>query len=406
MSSTPPFKPERLDSVDSLRGLVIVLMALDHTRDFFGGMLFGGAESPAFTSPGVFFTRWVTHFCAPTFVLLAGLGAYLARTRGLSTPALAGFLFTRGLWLVVLELTVVDFGWSWDWNFRNAILQVIWAIGWSMVGLSVLVWLPSWVIGLLGVVIIVGHNIFDGVTGSKLVTEHPWLVHVLGEQGWFWDLLHTPYRSFQPAKGWGYFNLYPLLPWFGVLCAGYGLGPLMTQPAPRRHRGLLLLGLLLIFGFVVLRWFNVYGDPSRWMVILTRDQGVNELRTVMSFLACTKYPPSLLFLLMTLGPALVLLVVLERRLPYFKHFFLTLGRVPLFFYLIHLPVIHGLARLDIWRRIDPVAGGLFPGDSTGLPRVYLTWTIVVLLLYFPCRGYGWLKKRYGGVFKYRNDSGQ
>ena len=400
MSSLPPLKPERLDSVDCLRGLVIVLMALDHTRDFFGGMSFGGAESAAFSSPSVFFTRWVTHFCAPTFVLLAGLGAYLSRVRGLSVPALAGFLFTRGLLLVVLELTVVDFGWSWEWNFRNGMLQVIWAIGWSMVGLSVLVWLPTWVIGLLGLAIIAGHNVFDGVTGAKLVTENPWLVNVLGERGWFWDLLHIPYRSFQPAKGWGYFNLYPLLPWFGVLCAGYGLGPLMTQSAPRRRKALLLLGLVAIVHFLALRWFNGYGDPSRWTVISTRE-GTNELRTVMSFLACTKYPPSLLFVLMTLGPALVLLVALEWRLPYFKDFFLTFGRVPLFFYLIHLPAIQGLARLEHgWRRNAPESPSLFPLDAGGLPKVFLIWAMVVLLLYFPCRGYGWLKKRYGGVFKY------
>lgn len=401
MDSPPPGKAERLDSVDCLRGLVIVLMALDHTKGFFFGGFSFGAENPAFASPWLFFTRWVTHFCAPTFVLLAGLGAFLSRSRGMTRPRLAAFLLSRGLWLVVLELTVVHFGWSWEWNFRQGMWQVIWAVGWSMVGLSFLVWLPAWVVGLLGGLILGGHNVVDGVGGVKVVAEYPWLACMLGERGWLWDVLHTT-RPFSPAKGYLYYNLYPVLPWFGVLCAGYGLGPVMALATPRRRKVLLALGAAAVVGFVALRYCNTYGDPSRWRVIPGGEQPVNGVRTTMSFLACTKYPPSLLFVLMTLGPALLMLVLLEWRLPYVKRFFLTYGRVPLFFYVVHLPVLNGMARLVGWLISSGYESFAFIPLKRGyeLPGVYLIWVAVVLVLYFPCLGYGWLKKRYGGVFKY------
>ncbi len=402
MNHTPTIKPDRLDSIDALRGLIIVLMALDHTRDFFGTFTFAGAENASVTSPTLFFTRWVTHFCAPTFVLLAGMGAFLSQVRGMSKPKLAAFLLSRGVWLVFLELTIVHFGWSFDWNLRQGIWQVIWAIGWSMVGLSFLIWLPAWLIGLIGCFILGGHNYFDGLSGLKIVTGTPWLVYVLGEGGWFWDLLHTPYRVFRPAKGYQYLNFYPLLPWFGVLCVGYGLGPIMTLANPARRKMLLILGLQAIAGFFVLRYFNIYGDPVRWRVIPGGEETMNALRTTMSFLACSKYPPSLLFLLMTIGPALLLLILLEWRWPFFKRFLLTYGRVPLFFYVVHLPVIHGLAKLVAWQQgAKPTIFGMSPlQKGFELSEVYLIWALIVLALYFPCLGYGWLKKRYGGVFKY------
>jgi uncharacterized membrane protein len=394
--STPALpKQDRLDSIDCLRGLVIILMALDHTRDFFGAFSFVPAENASRASPALFFTRWVTHFCASTFVLLAGMGAFLSQVRGLSKPRLAGFLLSRGVWLVFLELTIVHFGWSLEWNFRQGMWQVIWAIGWSMVGLSILIWLPAWVIGLIGCIIIGGHNYFDGLTGTKIVTETPWLSYVFGERGWFWDLLHNV-RGFSPAKGYQYFNLYPLLPWFGVLCVGYGLGPIMTLATPVRRRTLLIVGLLAIVGFIGLRYLNLYGDASHWRILPGGEQPVNWMRTIMSFLACSKYPPSLLYLLMTLGPALVLLVLLEWPIPFLKRFLLTYGRVPLFFYILHLPFIHGLAKLFAWYQ----EGTATPFKGYDLPGVYLVWAFVVLALYFPCLGYGWLKKRYGGVLKY------
>jgi len=402
MNTTLVPKQDRLDSIDCLRGLVIVLMALDHTRDFFGTFGFVSPENASLASSALFFTRWITHFCAPTFVLLAGMGAFLSQARGMTKPRLAAFLMSRGLWLVFLELTIVHFGWTFEWNLRQGTWQVIWAIGCSMVGLSLLVWLPAWMIGLIGLLIIGGHNYFDGLTGIKIVTDTPWLTYVLGERGWFWDLLHNSNRMFSPAEGYRYFNLYPLLPWFGVLCAGYGLGPIMTLPTHARRKTLFLLGLLAIILFIGLRYSNYYGDAVKWRVIYSSDETINVLRTVMSFVACTKYPPSLLYLLMTIGPALLLLVVLEWPLPYVKRFFLTYGRVPLFFYILHLPAIHGLARLVYWwQETHAKSLGVSPGPrGFDLPQVYLFWVFVVAALYFPCLGYGWLKKRYGGVLKY------
>ncbi len=402
MNTTLVAKQDRLDSVDCLRGLVIVLMALDHTRDFFGAFTFINPENASLASPSLFFTRWITHFCAPTFVLLAGMGAFLSQARGMSKTRLAAFLLSRGLWLVFLELTVVHFGWSFEWNFRQGMWQVIWAIGWSMVGLSMLVWLPGWVIGIFGFLIIGGHNYFDGLSGNRIVTDTPWLSYVFGERGWFWDLLHTSYRVFIPANGYRYFNLYPLLPWFGVLCAGYGLGPIMKLTTRARRITLLVAGLLAMTAFIGLRYSNYYGDPIKWRIIPGSDEPINLLRTVMSFVACTKYPPSLLYLLMTLGPALLLLMLLEWPLPYLKRFFMAYGRVPLFFYILHLPVIHGLAKLVYWlQEADANSLGTIPAPKGfDLPQVYLIWALVILVLYFPCVGYGWLKKRYGGVLKY------
>lgn len=396
MNNPPPLKPERLDSIDCLRGIIIVLMALDHTKDFWGASGFIASENAALATPAAFFTRWITHFCAPTFVLLAGVGAFLSQSRGMTRKQLFLFLLTRGLWLVFLELTVVHFGWSLKWEIHRGMWQVIWAIGWSMVGLSLLIWLPAWCIGLLGCIIIGGHNYFDGINGTRLVTETPWLVHLFGEKGWFWDLLHTPYRVFAPWKGYAYFNLYPLLPWFGVMCAGYGLGPIMKWLPPRRRWTLLILSLVLLCLFLGLRYLNIYGDPSKWRIIPGGESPTNFLRTTMSFLACTKYPPSLLFVLMTLGPALLLLLLLEWPIPLLKRFFLTFGRVPLFFYLIHLPVIHGAAD---WYFQRQKSLGL---SSRGfdLPEVYFVWFTMILILYFPCLGFGWLKKRYGGILKY------
>jgi uncharacterized membrane protein len=400
MNAIPPSKPDRLDSVDCLRGLVIVLMALDHTRDFFGGMRMGWPENVWMVSPGLFYTRWITHFCASTFVFLAGLGAFLSLARGMTRSKLTLFLLTRGLWLIFLEVSIVHFGWSLKWDLYQGPLQVIWAIGASMVGLAFLVWLPAWAIGLLGCLIIGGHNYFDGVNGIKLVSDFPSLAYVFGERGWFWDLLHNSNRSFKPAEGFLYFNAYPVLPWFGVMCAGYGLGPVMRLTPQWRRWSLVILGVTAVLGFLALRYYNLYGDARPWRVIPAANEFSSETRTVMSFLNCTKYPPSLLYLLMTLGPALVLLVLLEWPLPYVKHFFLTYGRVPLFFYVLHLPVIHGLARLESWWRKGGHEIALSLQGGNDLPQLYLIWALMVLLLYFPCLGYGWLKKRYGGVFKY------
>lgn len=378
-----------------LRGLVIILMALDHTRDFFGSGGFG-ATNPAVTSPGLFVTRWITHFCAPTFVLLAGLGAALGIQRGQSRWEAARFLIVRGLWLILLELTIVKFGWSLDWNYRFIMLQVIWAIGWSMIVLGLLLWLPVTVLGLLGLMIICTHNLADGMSGSEVLPAAPWL----------WDLLHN--SRFIPlgqvpiiqdlvpdAKQRIALNLYPVLPWIGVMLAGYALGPVYLLD-PRRRRGVLAgLGVAMVIGFVALRWPNFYGESNVW-----REQA-NLTRSVMSFLNCTKYPPSLQFLLMTLGPALLLLAGLEWLHGPLARALAVFGRVPLFFYLIHLPALHLGARVVAnWPDLEKVWASRPPMPRWDLPGVYAAWGVAVVGLFLPCLGFGWLKRRYGGPLRY------
>ena len=282
----------RLDSIDLLRGLVMVLMALDHTRDFFGA---SGMNPRDVADPALFLTRWITHYCAPTFILLAGVSAYLYGARGRSTGEISRFLLTRGFWLMVLEFTIVRLGWTFDTGLDFFVTQVIWAIGASMVVLAGLVWLPRAAIGAIGVAMIVGHNMFDGITANDF-----------GAHGWIWTFLHEP-KLLTLAPGTQLYALYPLIPWAGVMAAGYALGPVFLLDAKIRRRLLLNLGAAITVAFVVLRLSNVYGDPGAWAV------QENVLSSVLSVLNVEKYPPSLLYLMMTLGPALMLLALFEQR---------------------------------------------------------------------------------------------
>jgi uncharacterized membrane protein len=387
-----PGRSDRLDAVDWLRGAVMVVMALDHVRDFFTYEHIN-PEDPAIAPPALFFTRWVTHFCAPTFVLLAGAGAYLYGARGRSRAQLAWFLLTRGLWLVLLELTLVRFSATFNFDYRFSFGQVIWAIGWSMVALAGLVWLPAGAVGLIGVAIVAGHNLLNRVSADRV-----------GLPGWLWDLLLVR-RPFEPVRGYVFWNVYPLLPWFGVLAAGYGLGPLLRLDSGRRRPLLLALGLGMTAAFVALRWSHGYGDPRSWA------PQADGLHTLMAFLACTKYPPSLQFVLMTLGPALVALALADRPLGPLARPVMTFGRVPLFFYLIHFPLIHAaavglaLARYGqadwLFANPGPAAPEPPPGASLSLPGVYLVWIGVVVVLYWPCRWYAGVKRRHpGGLLSY------
>jgi uncharacterized membrane protein len=394
MSSAPApsAKPSRWESLDLLRGLVILLMALDHVRDFFSASagLFEPTDLARTTAP-LFFTRWLTHFCAPIFVLLAGIGAYQAGVRGRTKPQLSWFLFSRGLWLILLELFfITPFGWSFQltWNFVR--LQVIWVIGLSLVVLSGLVGLPSRFLGWAGLLLIAGHNAFDGPRGELL--------------GPAWKLLHS--LQFFPLPGGRVIaSLYPLVPWVGVLLAGYGLGELWTWPAPQRQRWLVRLGLALLVVFSLLRLSNLYGDPNPWTV------QPDPLFTLLSILNVSKYPPSLSFLALTLGPGLLMLAWLEARPPAgMASVGITglrvFGRVPLFFYLLHLPLIHGLAvwfshqihgeATWLWR--DPFALRRAPspapaGYGFDLWGVYAVWIGCVALLFPLCRWYGRWKQR-------------
>jgi uncharacterized membrane protein len=273
----------RVESVDVVRGVIMILMALDHTRDFFGIP----GQNPtdlASATPALFFTRWITHFCAPVFFLLTGTGAYLSLRRK-SPSELSRFLLTRGIWLIFLELVLLRcFSYQFNFDYRVTMLLVLWALGWAMITLSGLVRLPTVVATVFGVLLIVGHNLFDSVKSANPL----------------WVILHSPDFVVNTPEH-VVFVAYPLIPWIGVTAVGYSLGQVYSWDTERRRAFLLRLGLTLSLAFLVIRGINIYGDPSRWLRQKT------ALFTVLSFLNTTKYPPSLLFLLMTLGPAMVFL---------------------------------------------------------------------------------------------------
>ena len=370
---------ERLDQLDALRGAVIVVMALDHVREHLSAAHFDPTDL-ARTTPALFFTRWVTHFCAPTFAFLAGTAAFLW-ARGRSRRELARFLVTRGLWLVVLELTVVRFAWCFNLAYtREVLLGVLWAIGAGLVALAALVPLPRWAIATFALAVIAGHNLLDPIRPEDFGGYGPlaW-----GVSGWLFILLHV---QVPPV-------IYPLVPWIAVVPAGYVFAPLLLRPPAERRRLLLALGSTLTAAFVVLRLANGYGDPRPWVA------GPTPIVTAMSFLDTTKYPPSLLYLLMTLGPAIAVLPLLERLHGWAAHVLVTFGRVPLFFYVVHLYVIHVLvvavAAAGGW---DPRAfltvWVFFPPDfGFGLGVVYAAWIGVVAALYPTCRWFAGVKAR-------------
>jgi uncharacterized membrane protein len=349
----------RVDSIDLLRGVIMLLMALDHTRDFFGpsGMNVRNVEEPA-----LFLTRWITHFCAPLFIFLAGASAHLYGTHGRTLGEVSRFLLTRGLWLIVLEFTIVRLGWTFSIDLDFFVAQVIWAIGAAMVALAGLAYLPRWAIAAAALVMIGGHNLQDWIHA-----EH-W-----GAAGPLWIILHQ--RGLLHLGGnTKLYVLYPLVPWIGVMAAGYAFGPVFKLDPTSRRRWLLGLGALTSAGFIVLRATNLYGDPAPW----TAEDG--WLPTVLSVINCEKYPPSLLYLAMTLGPGLLLLAAFEHARGGLANAIITFGRVPLFFYVLHIFVIHALAAALAWLVLGS-AGWLFgqppmnrPANySLSLPGIYLVW---------------------------------
>ena len=388
----------RIDAVDLLRGLIMVIMMLDHTRDFvhFQATAFD-PTNVARTTPILFFTRWITHFCAPLFVFLAGTGAYFQTLRGKPKKDLSQFLVTRGLWLVFLELTVLRLVifFNVDVLHLAAFLQVIWAIGCSMIVLAVLIYLPTPVIAAFGVGMIAFHNLFDGVRVTSWAGPG---TPVPGFWASVWHVLHVPGLIFPfGASGPPVMALYPLIPWIGVMAAGYAFGSVYRLDPVVRRRYLIRLGLLLTAGFIVLRGINIYGDPARWSVQDTAT------KTFLSFLATSKYPPSLLFLLMTIGPSMLFLAWADReKVSSVRSFFITYGRVPLFFYVLQWIVAHTLAIVAGVIAGKPT-GYLFsniviappaePGAGFGLATVYALWILGVLLLYPLCRWYAGVKAR-------------
>jgi uncharacterized membrane protein len=370
----------RVEAVDVVRGLVMAVMALDHVREFWGPTPYRPedlTQAPAL----LFFTRWVTHFCAPAFVFLSGVSAFLYGQRQGNRRQLSRFLLTRGLWLVVLEVVVINFLLQFTYNLF--LLQVIWVIGWSMVVLAALVWLPRWTLAVLAAVIIAGQHLLpvaQPVTADNLIGSL---------------LYHAPF--FFPLDGLPPLLVaYTPLAWLGVMLAGYAAGPWFTQPAGSRNRVLLGAGLLLLVTFGVVRALNGYGDPSPRAV-----QPRGTLYTMLSFLNVTKYPPSLAFLCLTLGVALLLLAALDGGRNPVTRWLRTFGEVPFFFYLLHLLLIHGAARL--WSALAFGQSFNFsfasPSDwpagyRPDLLRVYLVWGLVLVALYFPCRWYGRYKKKH------------
>lgn len=353
----------------------MVLMALDHTRDYFTNLRFP-PENLARGTFGLFLTRWVTHFCAPSFFLLAGVGAALALSSGRSRKTVSRFLLTRGLWLVFLEMTVLQVAWNFAIGFP-LFLIVIWTLGWSMVLLAGLIFLPRWAIATFAVIVIAGHNLLDPVTPASLGSLAP-----------LWNFLHVPGFVFGKAL-----IGYPLIPWCAVMALGFALGGVYGMEPGSRRRLLVVTGAGMTIAFVVLRYFNLYGNPSPWTAQQT------PAMTLASFLNVLKYPPSLMYLLMTLGPAFIALALFENVRGRIAGIVSIYGRVPMFYYIVHIFVIHVLAYA-----FAVVQGGRgdfinldvasFPSwYGTSLPGVYLAWAIVVFILYWPCRWYADLKSR-------------
>jgi uncharacterized membrane protein len=376
---------KRVESVDVVRGAIMIVMALDHTRDFFG---VPGVSPTDVSRAGaaLFFTRWITNICAPVFFLLTGTGACLLLRR---KPAgeVSRFLLTRGLWLIVLDLVVLRcLSYQFNVDYRVTMLLVLWALGWSMIALSALVYLPLGAVAAFGIVTIAGHNLLDGIRPSTAILA------VLHGPGIVSNGPHVVFAS------------YPLIPWVGVTAAGFALGRIYTWPVDRRRTFLWRTGAALIAAFVVLRGLNVYGDPSRWKAQAT------TVATILSFLNTTKYPPSLLFLLMTLGPALLALRAADAGTKGWLRPALVLGKVPMFYYITHFTLIHLLAVAACYARYGS-AHWMFespdlahypftppPGWGYSLPVVYAIWIGVVVALYPACRWFAAVKQRRRGAW--------
>jgi len=371
---------KRIESIDLLRGLVMIIMALDHTRDLFHkGAFTGDPLDPETTTPILYFTRWITHFCAPTFVFLAGTSAWL-QSRRKSKKELSRFLITRGLWLILMELTVMTFGILADIHFSLFALQTIWSIGISMVILGLAIWLPFNIILLLGFLIVFGHNAIDFAEAGR--TSFPvW-----------WQLLHRP--GFVPL--WDNHALgifYPFLSWTGLMMLGYCCGKIFSDiEAEKRNKMLLWMGICALLFFVALRATDIYGDPLGW------TEQKNVFRSFLSFMNVQKYPPSLLFMCATIGPALIFLALVKNTSGRIAKIMSVYGRVPFFYYIIHFYLLHIIAVIVFLSRGHSFAEGvngapnfpfkfIVPGEGVSLGIVYVIWVLVVAALYPLCKWY-------------------
>jgi uncharacterized membrane protein len=366
----------RISSIDIVRGAVMVLMAIDHVR-VYSGLPAGGPTA------GIFFTRWVTHFCAPAFIFLAGTSAFLYGQRHRD---LTRFLVTRGLWLILLELTILRVAWTFNTDFTGYNMAgVIWVIGWCMVALALLARLPLGAVAAFGLIVVAAHNVID-----LIPTFAP--AALQSSFSGLWKVLYLGFTAGPVALGrvelW---ILYSLVPWVGVMAAGYAFGAVMLLEPRRRTRTCLAIGLGAVALFLVLRGLNLYGDPRPW-------------RMGLEFLNPTKYPASLSFLLMTLGPTIAVMPLIENARGAVARWLTVFGRVPFFYYVLHIPLIHVLALIVSRVRMGEVSGWLFAnhpmapppppeGYVWSLPLLYVVWAIAIVLLYFASRWYGGLKSR-------------
>jgi uncharacterized membrane protein len=379
-------KRSRIESVDLVRGIIMILMALDHTRDY---LAIPGVNPTDLsrTTIALFFTRWITHICAPVFFLLTGVGSCLALRRK-SKGELSRFLITRGLWLIFLEIVILRcLVMQFNFDYHVTMLVVIWALGWAMIALAGLIWLPAPAVAAFGLILIGLHNLFDSLSPARFGVLAP-----------VWTVLHVP-GFLLNMPGHQVFVAYPLVPWIGVTAAGFGLGNVYRWPQERRRIFLLSAGVVASACFVLLRIWNRYGDPVPWS-----RQPTGTL-TVLSFLNTNKYPPSLLFLLMTLGPALLMLWLFDAKTPRWLRSALVYGKVPLFFYVLHFFWIHVLAVAVCFIRYGNVHW-MFESNTIGdfpitappdwglsLPMTYLVWLFVLVSLYPLCKWFAGLKQR-------------
>jgi uncharacterized membrane protein len=371
----------RIRSIDVTRGVAMVLMAIDHVR-VYAGVPPGGPHA------GVFFTRWITNFVAPAFAFLSGTSAYLLGQRLGDRKALSRYLVTRGLILVVLELTVIRIAWTFNFDFGHYLLAgVIWMLGWCMVLLAALIWLPIPAIGAFGVAVIALHNLMD------FISETTRAGLAQSSLGWLWQILYFGGPIQLGQNGPTLMVLYSIVPWIGVVAAGYAFGAVVTLEQRRRDRICIALGAFAIVLFLLLRSIDAYGDPRHWHVTEP-----TQMPTLFRFINTTKYPASLQFLLMTLGPTILLVPLADRARGKIGEIFATFGRVPMFYYLIHIPAIHLAAvivslaregRVDPWLFANhPMMNPPPPNDYMWrLSLLYAVFIVVVAVLYFPCRWY-------------------
>jgi len=402
MQTTPVSTPatSRITSIDLIRGAVMVLMAIDHVR-VFSGLPAGGP------TPAIFFTRWITHFCAPAFIFLAGTSIFFYARKHADT---SHFLLIRGLWLIALELTVLRLSWTFNFDFAHyEMAGVLWVIGCSMILMAGLVKLPLPVTGVIGIIIIAAHNLIDsrlwqiveGLNASKF--SGLWKILYIG-------FYAGPVRF--GADGPNLIVLYSIIPWIGVMAAGYAFGQIVTLDPARRKRLCLWIGLGAIALFLVLRGFNLYGDPRPWHRSVIASDGTPTMPGLLSFLNCTKYPASLGFLLMTLSPIIALIPLVETARGPIARALVLFGRVPFFFYVLHIPLIHTLALIVSKIRLGEVSPWLFANHPMGnpeppdgytwsLPLLCVVWAIAIVILYAACRWFAEVKaKRQDWFLKY------